>query len=1444
MRKVEISLPVSGQWGQTNTKYPSNTKLVASDDFTRGTQNVETNDKGVIRKRDGSVDYAVTQDVVMDQYEAVFSSGVRHLITVDRAGTMEFSPGDQSNTSVATSLGNPGLFEFDMYDDRVYMGNRLTPKVYDNTVAYGGVTYTAPKLRDMGCQPPSGAPTAPATGSGSSGAVPNGPHTYKVTFMYYEFEESNGSTASGVCTVTGPASTVSLTAVPTGGYGVTSRKIYRDDNDGVYVYIGSIADNTTTTFSDTVASGGALVPIDNNLPPAFGLVTQFLDRLFLGAIPSDPFTLYFTETGFPDIVKPLNFVLCSQKDPMTGIVVYRDRLIIFNRNSMGQILGRTKSEFRYVSIEEAIGCIDNRTIQVRTVNGVPELIWLGEKGLYSYNGNSVQYLSDTIEDVMRVNIQQAAGSRGRNTQTTQSDFEVGAGSDSYAYDTQEQTSGADSWTVPSFFNLAEGDTFGVDQLDMADADDRDALTEQDSADPTHNFGWDPSDVDPSWGSNFPENIREIGLDGTFSGMQTYNSAGNSVYYRIEWWAYTKNKIYNVYFFADGIGMCATSDDSTPMDVFLSVDTSVAHSYRFVVLDDGTVDAYVDGVLLGNLGAGGTGAPYNFFRFGPDDFCSTLGFTKLWYKTDSRQKFYTISYSTNAGNFYNQIKIWADGITSSGSQNPGVAADLTGAHDLQFVVNAVHGLEVKVDNVVVGTLAASSQPAGSDSIVFDIANSLTDTISRQWVTNRTLVSASTGVDITSIPGSITIPPTFRRYDDETDWNQAGDGSERTNVTTSDASTMSMPRWQKANAAEGTGTLLGDFKFQDSEVRFDVASVFSGQSGLIGSTAGSALPRSGTLHTVTVHLPAFIASIGGTPVTSDPNLQVFYRVFDNATQIYQSGNISQWLYRPSAVNSTHTLDAAVLASHRITVKIYALNVSSSFELEMNYSGGDLTWDYAFVQNASALEGTWQTPWFDSKSLNPTDLDVSFQFASVLGVEDPTTISGSFVLESSVDGEAITQTTSRNIDFAGYPTLTFTGSTLANANRYWRVTLTIRNSDDTKAFRMTGITIKSGTSATWITDLIDCEPGVTSFDSLVLLATHRSDITMTMLVSDNGEDFTEVSFSSGMTVHRYVRLKLAFTRDNSVDDPPIVTSLLFTYTSSGTMLGYIINTGVTPVAWDVFQATVILGGGTVSFSMRTASTEAGIATATWIDIASGGFPSNDTLQFVQWRVTITNSGTSTPPEVQDVTVSWLTAGIGTTIRAASLFFQQVYYLSVAENGQESNNLIIALDPQDKLRFYYGCGCRTLSFFFNSMYGGLSVDSKIIKLVEGLTDSSTPVVLDFRTKAFDFSEDGYDNAEFDKIFKEAIVTIGRTGTTYRFYFSADNGETWNTLYTYDGSSSYPTTNTGDRVTIRLQPHFDFGNTVQGKTLMFRAVSDDEFAAEIHRVKIKAWIRRGELHV
>lgn len=112
------------------------------------------------------------------------------------------------------------------------------------------------------------APTAALASPAAPGNVTDGLHSWKVTYVTAN-GETTPSAASGQVTVADQATNgqVTITIPVSPDYGVTARKVYRTvaGDAGSYLLVGTVANNTATTFTDNVADGslGAAAPSAN-----------------------------------------------------------------------------------------------------------------------------------------------------------------------------------------------------------------------------------------------------------------------------------------------------------------------------------------------------------------------------------------------------------------------------------------------------------------------------------------------------------------------------------------------------------------------------------------------------------------------------------------------------------------------------------------------------------------------------------------------------------------------------------------------------------------------------------------------------------------------------------------------------------------------------------------------------------------------------------------------------------------------------------------------------------------------------------------------------------------------------------------------------------------------------------------------------------------------------
>lgn len=113
------------------------------------------------------------------------------------------------------------------------------------------------------------APQAPQVALAGDGAgnLSNGMYRYRLTFVTADGETEGGQISDAVTIADNSVNgKVSVTSLPTGGAGVSARKIYRTLVDGSeYFLLATIADNSTTSYSDNIADGSltSACPVTN-----------------------------------------------------------------------------------------------------------------------------------------------------------------------------------------------------------------------------------------------------------------------------------------------------------------------------------------------------------------------------------------------------------------------------------------------------------------------------------------------------------------------------------------------------------------------------------------------------------------------------------------------------------------------------------------------------------------------------------------------------------------------------------------------------------------------------------------------------------------------------------------------------------------------------------------------------------------------------------------------------------------------------------------------------------------------------------------------------------------------------------------------------------------------------------------------------------------------------
>lgn len=270
---------------------------------------------------------------------------------------------------------------------------------------------------------------------------------------------------------------------------------------------------------------------------------------------------------------------------------------------------------------------------------------------------------------------------------------------------------------------------------------------------------------------------------------------------------------------------------------------------------------------------------------------------------------------------------------------------------------------------------------------------------------------------------------------------------------------------------------------------------------------------------------------------------------------------------------------------------------------------------------------------------------------------------------------------------------------------------------------------------------------------------------------------------TPRRYLRWGVNFTSDG-LNTPQIDAVYL-----PSVYLSAIHNTGGGIFAWGPFESDYSVLGQTISFYYRTATTSGGISGTSWNLIVPGGVISDSVLrQYIQFKIEISGGLSTNLPVVDSITINWVT-GIATqpsTLQnVASAYWRNRYWLSAAGPGATSNDTILVRGKKTFQSPWMLKDWPILSYtrFFDSLYGGSSVDGSIYLLDSGYSKAGSAMDSYFETGDFVFGG-------FTANFLEMIIEVERMGSWNLLVgVSFDNGNSWTdypvdlTLKTFDNN-------------------------------------------------------------
>lgn len=1142
-----------------------------------------------------------------------------------------------------------------------------TPISFSGPLGYNLSSISFPRVRLMGVTPPTSAPNFTANTSG--GAVPAGAHTYLVTFLYYGFEESNGGPASTVNTVVSPNFTVHLTAIPLGGYGVTARNIYRDNNDGNYVLVGTLSNNLATTFSDSVGAGTLPLIYSNGLPPIYGLTSLWLSRDFVAKVPGEPSTLYWSTANQMDSWNPDNFLVCNPSDTITGLVVYQGSLFVFNQFSFGYITGNSDSSFAYQAVPSSnIGCVDNRSIQIRVVEGIPELIFCSAKGVYAYNGSTLRYISDPIEPDLNVNLSQINILNGTNTQVSLNDWQSGTSTTGInltvnpgVLTTNNPTasfSTMTAWDSGTFSGTITDSITSLLYLPSSFTPAAAAGTIGSSASITNGL---PSSVTSATSALLAVGATNLNLNvlGSFSRdwfLVADLTAGNS---NPVW---SGGNIFGGISYSFSGNAVTTSFAGTGNARYGSLYTPLS-----TAAGEGTWSFDVTAASRGGTGSGAGGGVGIFFS-APSPAGGAYAYASG----------YCIKFNVNGQMYFQR---WNGGqfAQESGALGPApttllsLGAFQTGVYTITR--NNSYMWTVYLNGSSLGSVSDSSYVTGA--YVNLVAGAGLDLSSCSVTVTNFYYSATYHTN--TAPDSLTPINTqaVQLLTVDQLFTPASEGTVNFTATFPGATSLIVSTATSAdNITYSSFVPLGALNAIMSaparylQIKFVLVSPVD--SGVV----------QGNLNTATV-------SLGN--ITWAPDTYVTMPVSVPLVTTLSAGISNSVTTVPVASTASFPTAGAIIIGSEVI--FYTNTAGASFTGCTRGSDGTTAASHLISATVSlATLGLWTSPVYDtgdaSNTVTATSLGITAGY--------PAGTFGAVIVNGSTSPTMSPLTTTQTLSSpTALTSLSLTGA------RYYQVIFNLA-STGTFTPALIAPSLFFNTTGTWISPSILTTTDATALTSLVTLDTLPGTSTVVTTIATSADDITYSAYTAlgSASVSKYAKIKLLLTADSGTGASPTVTSTTLDWNLISTFISQGIDTTASPPSgFGLFTVSDFLNGGAVTFAFRTASTLVGLASAAWTTVIPGTTPSNTPLEFVQWEA-IFSSTANHVPVIDSVTTRWLTGSGTIPVRLASLFFDKTYYLFASTLGNPTNNVCFAFDYLSNWREFNNITVADICTFFAIPY------------------------------------------------------------------------------------------------------------------------------------------------
>jgi hypothetical protein len=325
----------------------------------------------------------LTIDGVTGTY-TIASGGVTYDATNNRAtltltGSLDSSPANAAAVTFATTTSNYLMLGCGVFLDRVIVAkNDDLFKVSSSTITHINVPNYGTVLVNGASQTGSSLIVDGLTAAPQAGDVFKVAGIDKVYTVTSDASVSSGGATLSInpALASSPADDAAITFLSTSRESAGKTRFARYNYTGTEKIAIVDGTNVPALYDNSTFTALNDAPTDVN---GASFVVNFKNQLFFGKSNLLTFTAPYTDNDFTAAAGSGTISLGAT---ITGLVVFRQQLIIFTETSIMQLVGNTISDFNLQPITLDIGCVDTDTIQ--EVGG--DIMFLGPDGLRLLSG--------------------------------------------------------------------------------------------------------------------------------------------------------------------------------------------------------------------------------------------------------------------------------------------------------------------------------------------------------------------------------------------------------------------------------------------------------------------------------------------------------------------------------------------------------------------------------------------------------------------------------------------------------------------------------------------------------------------------------------------------------------------------------------------------------------------------------------------------------------------------------------------------------------------------------------------------------------------------------------------------------------------------------------------------------------------------------------------------